>query len=131
MKRKAEKLLMMAGGIWNIVAAALTIFGYSGWFREEGTKVLSHVDKADYANTSLLDNLVQVAMIYGLFILIMGIVTLFVARLMEGQIVDRKIMIWLGVCTVISFVSFDVIGIFFYLAALVIYLARNKALKSV
>ena len=70
MKRKAEKLLMMAGGIWNIVAAALTIFGYSGWFREEGTKVLSHVDKADYANTSLLDNLVQVAMIYGLFVLI-------------------------------------------------------------
>lgn len=130
MKRNAEKRLMIAGGIWNIVAAALTVFGYSGWFRDQGTKVLSHVDKTNYTNTSMLDSLVKVAMIYGLFVLLMGIVTLFVARLMEDKMIDRKIMIWLGVCTAVSFVSFDVLGIFFYLAALVIYLARNKALKQ-
>lgn len=131
MKRRAEKYLVIGGAIWNIIAAALTIFGYAGWFREEGMSRFHLQDQVTYANSSLLDSLVHVVMIYGIFILIIGIVNLYVAKFLDNQLIDKRIMIWLGICTAISFLSFDVIGIFFYLAALVIYVARNKALKRV
>lgn len=129
MKRKAEKYLLIAGATWNIVAAILTILGYSRWFQKEGLAAFQVNGNATYMNSSLLDSLVQVVMIYGLFVLVMGMINLYVARLLGTQLVDKKVTIWLVFCTVVSFLSFDVISIFFYLATLVIYFARNKALK--
>lgn len=129
MKRKAEKYLLLGGAFWNLIAATVTILGYSRWFRNEGMTTFQLNGKTDYMNASLLDSLVHVVMIYGLFVLVMGIINLYVARLLGNQLTDKKVTIWLIFCTVVSFLSFDVIGIFFYLATLVIYFARNKALK--
>lgn len=129
MIRKAEKRLLMIAAIWNIICAGLTIFGYSSWFRQEGLAAFELQKEYSYLSTSVLDSLVKVVMIYGLLILAIGIINLYVSRFLENQLIDRRVMIWLGVCTVISFLSFDVVGIFLYLVTFVVYAARNKALK--
>lgn len=129
MKRKAEKRVLLAAAIWNILNAAMTIFGYSGWFRNEGIDAFKKGNEYSYLSTSLLDSLIQVVMIYGLIVLVIGVINLFVSRFMENSLIDRRVMIWLGVCTILSFISFDMIGIFLYLITFVLYMARNKALK--
>lgn len=129
MKRKAEKRVLLAAAIWNILNAAMTIFGYSGWFRNEGIDAFKKGNEYSYLSTSLLDSLIQVVMIYGLIVLVIGVINLFVSRFMENSLIDRRVMIWLGVCTILSFISFDMIGILLYLVTFVLYMARNKALK--
>lgn len=128
--RKIEKRVLLAAATWNIIAALLTIVGYSGWFREKGTAIFEANQQTSYLSSSLLDSVVKVAMLYGLLILAVGIMSIYMRHAIEKPVVDRKVIGWLGFCTVLSFLSFDVIGIVLYLSTLVVYVARNKALKK-
>lgn len=130
MKRKAEKLLLICGGTWNIITAALTIFGYSGWFKNEGIQAFTNANEVNYLTTSLMDSLVSVVMIFGLLMLLIGIANLFVAKFLDNHPIDKRIVVWLIICVTIHFFSFDVIGVFLYLSALVVYCARSKAIKT-
>lgn len=130
MNRKPEKILLICGGIWNIFTASLTILGYAGWFKEEGVQAFSKANEVNYLSTSLVDSLVSMVMVFGLFMLLIGIANLFVARFLENHVTDKRVIAWLIFCVVIQFFSFDVIGVFLYLSAVVIYCARNKAIKA-
>lgn len=130
MNRKAEKLFLRLCASWNILAAILTIFGYSFWFKEKGVDTLTQEGKLNYATSSMVDNIVRVAAIFGLFMLAIGVVNLYVAKFLEKELVDKKIVIWMIVCVTISFLSFDVIAILFYLVATILYCARTRAYKK-
>ncbi|MCQ9216449.1 DUF4064 domain-containing protein [Streptococcus gallolyticus] len=131
MKRKSEKILLLLGSIWNIITALLTIFGYSDWFQKEGMSRFEHHNQVNYASVSLLDSLTKFIMIFGLVILVMGIITFLVTRFIDDNIINKKIIAWIIICIIVQFASFDLIGVFFYLSALVVYGARTKAYYKV
>lgn len=130
MKRKTEKIFIRLGASWSILTAILTIFGYSLWFKDQGVNALMSENKLNYATSSTVDNIVRVVMIFGLLVLAMGIANLFVAKFLENQLMDKKVVIWLSFCVLIDFLSFDFIGVFFYLVSVVIYVARNRAYRK-
>lgn len=129
MKRRIESLTLAGAAIWNIVAAVLTIFGYSNWFKNQGTSAFEEVGSMDYMSTSLIDSLVSVIMIYGLFVLFIGIFNLYIMNKMNQEIYSKKIFIWLLVCILIHFLSFDIIGLVLYIITTTLYSARYRAYK--
>lgn len=129
MKKRVEQISLFLGAIWNIFTAVLTIFGYSKWFKNEGVLAFEEVDQVNYFSTSLIDSLVKIIMVFGLFILIIGIVNFYVAYSMNKEIYNKKVFIWLLFCVVIQFISFDIVGILLYLVTVTLYIARKRAYK--
>lgn len=129
MQRRAEKRMLFCGALWNIITATLTIVGYSSWFKNEGVKTLQTHQELSYGTSSLLDNVTSVIMLFGLFMLAMGIVNLFMVKQIKQFHINKQLMIWLGFCTVVQFLSFDILGTIFYLVTIVLYGSRNKAIR--
>lgn len=129
MNRKIEKNMLRVAATWNIITAALTIFGYSSWFKSEGVKAFETQEELSYFSTSMLDSLISIIMIFGLFILAIGIINLFVAKSMDKQLIDKRMKWWLIACVIIHLLCFDLVAVILYLITVVIYCARNKAIK--
>lgn len=80
---------------------------------------------------SAVDNASTVTNIYALLVLIVGIVSLITAmRCLAPGTVNRWVIIWLVIVMVFSLGTMDLIGLALYSVALVIYLARNKAVAA-
>ena len=129
MKRRSEKLSLYLGASWNIFTSILTIFGYSKWFKNEGITAFEEANQVNYISTSLLDSLINIIMVYGLLILTMGIINLFITKQLERERYNKKTFIWLLICLLIQFLSFDVIGVLLYIVTITLYSARNRAYK--
>ena len=129
MKRRSEKISLYLGASWNIFTSILTIFGYSKWFKNEGILAFEKANQVDYFSTSLIESLVNIIMVFGLFMLMIGIVNFFVAHSMNKEIYNKKVFMWLLFCIVIQFLSFDIVGILLYLVTATLYMARKKAYK--
>lgn len=131
MNRNAEKCLVYCGAIWNIITASFTILGYSSWFKKSGISVLENKHQLTYINSTMVDSITKVIMIFGLFMLTVGIINLFVAKNFTVNQIDKRVIVWLWAVTGIQFVSFDLIGLVFYLVATVLYCSKNKAIRMI
>ncbi|MCC9273503.1 MAG: DUF4064 domain-containing protein [Enterococcus aquimarinus] len=129
MKRRIERITLFLAALWNIITATLTIIGYSNWFKNEGITAFEEANQVNYISTSLLDSLINIIMVYGLLILTMGIINLFITKQLERERYNKKTFIWLVVCLLIQFLSFDVIGVLLYIVTITLYSARNRAYK--
>lgn len=129
MKRRIERITLFLAALWNIITATLTIFGYSNWFKNEGITAFEEANQVNYISTSLLDSLINIIMVYGLLILTMGIINLFITKQLERERYNKKTFIWLLICLLIQFLSFDVIGVLLYIVTITLYSARNRAYK--
>ena len=47
----------------------------------------------------------------------------------ERERYNKKTFIWLLICLLIQFLSFDVIGVLLYIVTITLYSARNRAYK--
>lgn len=129
MKRRIECITLFLAALWNIITATLTIVGYSNWFKNEGVTAFEEANQVNYISTSLLDSLINIIMVYGLLILTMGIINLFITKQLERERYNKKTFIWLLICLLIQFLSFDVIGVLLYIVTITLYSARNRAYK--
>lgn len=129
MKRTIEKRVLIVAGIWNIITATLTIVGYSTWFKSEGVNAFSANGQLNYLNTSMLDSLVSIIMVFGLLIFAIGVCNLYLSKKINTIQKNWRMNTWLIICVSIHFFSFDLIGTLLYLVTLVIYMARTKAIK--
>lgn len=129
MKRRIECITLFLAALWNIITATLTIVGYSNWFKNEGITAFEEANQVNYISTSLLDSLINIIMVYGLLILTMGIINLFITKQLERERYNKKTFIWLLICLLIQFLSFDVIGVLLYIVTITLYSARNRAYK--
>lgn len=129
MKRRIERITLFLAALWNIITATLTIVGYSNWFKNEGITAFEGANQVNYISTSLLDSLINIIMVYGLLILTMGIINLFITKQLERERYNKKTFIWLLICLLIQFLSFDVIGVLLYIVTITLYSARNRAYK--
>lgn len=130
MKRATERRLLIAGSIWNLFTALLTIFSYNTWFTEEGGR---HFQGGEASllitGTHLMDNVSKVIFVFGLFIFAGSIINFLIAIKLKDNMIQHKILTWIGIWGIIQLVSMDVLGFLIYLIAFVIYLAKNKAIK--
>ena len=129
MKRRIERITLFLAALWNIITATLTIVGYSNWFKNEGITAFEEANQVNYISTSLLDSLINIIMVYGLLILTMGIINLFITKQLERERYNKKTFFWLLMCLLIQFLSFDVIGVLLYIVTITLYSARNRAYK--
>ncbi|MBS7321565.1 MAG: hypothetical protein KIG55_08260 [Myroides sp.] len=129
MKRRIERITLFLAALWNIITATLTIVGYSNWFKNEGITAFEEANQVNYISTSLLDSLINIIMVYGLLILTMGIINLFITKQLERERYNKKTFFWLLICLLIQFLSFDVIGVLLYIVTITLYSARNRAYK--
>lgn len=129
MKRRIERITLFLAALWNIITATVTIVGYSNWFKNEGITAFEEANQVNYISTSLLDSLINIIMVYGLLILTMGIINLFITKQLERERYNKKTFIWLLICLLIQFLSFDVIGVLLYIVTITLYSARNRAYK--
>ncbi|GIN56051.1 hypothetical protein J8TS2_03700 [Lederbergia ruris] len=130
MKRGAERKLLIAGSIWNMFTALITIFGYSIWFKKTGVKgleetTLDHV----FATTTVIDHVTKLIVMFGLLIFVGAIINFIISRKMRDGEIQPKILIWIACWGVFLLFTMDIIGFVLYLIAFVLYLAKNKAIK--
>ncbi|WP_066188491.1 MULTISPECIES: DUF4064 domain-containing protein [Gracilibacillus] len=130
MKRGIERKLLIAGSIWNLVTALLTIFSYNSWFNREGEKVLLNSDSNTMiAGSQMVNNISSIIFLFGLFVLIGALVNFIIAVKLKDNEIQYKLMSWIGIWSAIQLLSMDVLGFLIYMIAFVIYISKNKAIK--
>jgi hypothetical protein len=130
MKRGLERKLLIVGSVWNLITSLLTIFSYYTWFDQEGAQRLESADlNTLIAGSQMINNILQVILMFGLFMLVGAIVNFLIAVKIKDNEIQYKILIWIGVWGIVQLVSMDLIGFVIFLIAFVIYLAKNKAIK--
>ncbi|SDZ48275.1 hypothetical protein SAMN05421736_11439 [Evansella caseinilytica] len=130
MSRGLERKLLIAGSVWNMFTAIITIFGYSTWFKSTGTQSLQNT-AADtmFVGTQLIDNVTRVILTFGLFIFVGAIVNFLIARNIRDNEIQYKTMLWIAGWGLLQLLVMDVIGFVLFLVAFVLYAAKNKAIK--
>ncbi|WP_078579021.1 DUF4064 domain-containing protein [Salipaludibacillus agaradhaerens] len=130
MSRGLERKLLIIGAAWNMITALLTIFNYYSWFNREGAQRLEAVDlNTAIAGSQMVNNILQIILIFGIFMLVGAIITFLVAVKIRDNEIQKKVVIWIGFWAVVQLMSMDLIGVSIYLIAFVVYLAKNKAIK--
>ncbi|WP_306982919.1 hypothetical protein [Alkalicoccobacillus murimartini] len=129
-KRGIERKLLIVGSMWNACTALLTIFSYYSWFDQEGAARLESQElNTMIAGSQMVNNILQVIMLFGIFMLIGALINFVVAVKLKDHEIQKGVVIWMVVWGLILIVSMDIIGFLIVLFALVIYLAKNKAIK--
>ncbi|MCR6094966.1 hypothetical protein HXA31_13995 [Salipaludibacillus agaradhaerens] len=130
MSRGLERKLLIIGAAWNMITALLTIFNYYSWFNREGAQRLETVDlNTAIAGSQMVNNILQIILIFGIFMLIGALITFLVAVKIRDNEIQKKVVIWIGFWVVVQLLSMDLIGVSIYLVAFVVYLAKNKAIR--
>ncbi|MFD1848602.1 hypothetical protein [Oceanobacillus bengalensis] len=130
MNRGLERKLLFTGAGWNLFTALLTIFSYHTWFNNQGAKQLGNADGSTLlVGTHLLDNVSKVILTFGLFMFVASILNFLIAVKLKDNMIQKKVLIWIGIWAAVQLATMDVIGFVIYLLAFVIYFAKNKAIK--
>ncbi|MFA9458013.1 hypothetical protein ACERJO_14745 [Halalkalibacter sp. AB-rgal2] len=128
--RKLERTFIIIGAAWNLVIALVTMFQYYTWFQREGAIKLEETDmNTMIAGSQMVNNVLQVILIYSLFIFVGAIVNFLIAVKLQDDEIQYKVLIWIGVWAAIMLTMTDIIGFALYSIAFVMYLAKNKAIK--
>ncbi|UOQ87321.1 hypothetical protein [Gracilibacillus salinarum] len=130
MKRRLERILLFIGATWNVITAMLTIFSYNTWFSREGSKQLENAEMDTMiAGSQMINNISSIIFLFGLFTLIGAIVNYYLAIRLKDNEIQKGLLTWIGIWTVVQLGSMDIIGFVIYMFAFIFYLARNKAIK--
>jgi hypothetical protein len=129
-RRSFERRCLIVGGVWNITTALLTIFGYSAWFKQSGTKRLENETAETMLVTSqLISDVINVVLLFGLFVLVGGVISLVIATKIKDNEIQNGILIWTGLWAALLFLAMDIIGFAVFFMAFMMYVSKNKAIK--
>ncbi|MCM3513286.1 MULTISPECIES: hypothetical protein [Carnobacterium] len=130
MKRNIERKLFLAGSIWNIINAFITVFAYSMWVRSEGISYLRTIPtNVVEVNGNLVDSLFTVSVTYGLLLFVIGFINFFIIKKIEDGKIQKKIILWTGALIFLSLLTLDIISLLCYLIMFVVYQSKNKAIR--
>lgn len=130
MSNKMEKTLVYIASGWQLLDGLITIFIYAPYIKQKGLNAagLTFVEKEGL--NSLLGSIYSVASIYGILLILLGFITIYITRsyLKEG-IVPGKVPFWFLICGIFSYFTMDIISLILYMGAGIIILAKNRSLK--
>lgn len=130
MSNKMEKTLVYIASGWQLLDGLITIFIYGPYIRNKGAHnaELSFVEKEGL--DSLLGSMHSVASIYGILLILLGLITIYLTRTyLKKGIVPKKVPFWFLICGIISYFTMDIISLILYMGAGIIILAKNRSLK--
>jgi hypothetical protein len=130
MKRTLERNLLRGGAVWNLINGMVTILGYATWIKTSGIGALSSGMSSDINfDGSLIDSVYTIAVGYGILQLIIGVFNIIIVRRLRNNLIQKRVVVWLGGLLLFSISTLDVIGIIIYSVLFVIYQSRNKAIR--
>lgn len=130
MKRKLERKIFTFAGLWNLINGLITVLTYSSWLKIEGISAISNIEPEQLRMTgSLIDSVYMVTVGYGILQIIIGIINFITVRNIRNNSIQIGFIIWIISMCAISIITLDIIGSLLYIVLLVIYQARNKAIK--
>lgn len=130
MSNKMEKTLVYIASGWQLLDGLITIFIYGPYIRQKGshTAELSFVEREGL--NSLLGSIYSVASIFGILLILLGLITIYLTRTyLKKGIVPKKVPIWFLICGIFSYFTIDIISLILYMGAGIIILAKNRSLK--
>ncbi|KGA98496.1 hypothetical protein AJ85_07540 [Alkalihalobacillus alcalophilus ATCC 27647 = CGMCC 1.3604] len=131
-KRGLERKILIIGSAWNLITSLLTIFSYYSWFDQEGAKRLENQDwNTMIAGSQMVNNVLQVILMFGIFMLVGAIVTFLIAVKLKDNEIQYGVIVWIAIWGLIQLVSMDILGFILFLIAFVIYLAKNRAVRLI
>ena len=130
MNRKIERNLLRVSAVWDVLSGLVTMFGYYPWFEEQGIAAFQNKNQYEYLQSSLVGMISKVVMIVALATILMGVISWINAKNIRDKQINKGTMRWMIACVIIHLVIYDVIGIVFYLLATILYISKNKALRT-
>lgn len=130
MNRNLERNILRLGGTWNMINGLITVLGYSSWLKVEGISALTAGQTQNMEiGSSLIDSVYMIAVGYGFIQLVIGITNYIIVKNMRNNQIQKSFMIWLFALMGISIISADIVGTLIYVVLVIIYQARNKAIR--
>ena len=130
MERKLERNILKLASVWNIINGLITVLAYGNWLKAEGVSEMMVMEANQVQMTgTLLDSVYMITVSYGLLQIIIGLVNFIVVRNIRNNAIQMGFIVWFVSLALISLTTLDVFGTLFYVVLIVIYQARNKAIK--
>jgi hypothetical protein len=126
-RRLPERLVMSAAVFWQIGLAAITLVPYRLWL-EDASQTTLHASNAN-VEPNVLNHVSGVLTAYGLILVAGALVTALLAFRLT-MIRQRSVVMWLATCLGGAMLTTDLIAALLYSVALVIYVARNRAVSK-
>lgn len=129
MSRRFEKGAAYIGAIWQIGSGLYTMLVYSFWIRnkEVGMAVNSEIQQT--SSKVMANNLYMVSVTFGMFVVLIGVLNIYLARKLSTKRAETKIPIWFISCSIVAFLFTDFISCFAFMTSGIIALARNKSIE--
>ncbi|GAB2545369.1 hypothetical protein [Gracilibacillus alcaliphilus] len=129
-KHKLESVLLRLGSIWNIITGAITLFYYSSWLQQN---VLIEPVAANpsslFTDRYYFQSIYLFVIGYGLVFILVGAMNFFLSTRLKQEKIPVKLIVWLSIWALISYLTVDVIGFVFYFATVIIFIVKNMAFK--
>ena len=130
--RKKERGLLLIAGIWQICNGLITMFMYAPTHRREGLDLIDDsvtIVEAE-AISQVFGSVYMFIVVFGMIYLIAGILFVYLSRKMMDNKIVYIIPIVALITGLIAYFVMDIISVIFCLAAGVLALAKNKAVKE-
>lgn len=121
-----ERKLVVITGIWQIIHGLISVI-YFGVIKR--ADILAEV-YAKYGEQISLGNVTSMIYLFGLIMVILGIINLVVSNNYMGDNTINKAGYWLIFVAIVSLFSSDFISLILSVSATVLYFAKNKAIKT-
>jgi|SRR5690606_15656710 len=130
MKKRIGELLIKIGAIWNIITGGITLFYYSSWMEENILKETATTTGGLLADRYYFQSVYLFVIGYGLFFILVGAINYYLASKVKDSMMSRKMLVWLAIWSLASYLTVDIIGFVLYFAAIIISLMKNIAVKA-
>lgn|SRR5699024_7134814 len=129
--RKFERRIVYILGVWQIMDGLITILFY-GIYQQNNLITNSGIPSEQiYASEDILSSMFIFITVFGLLLIGFGLINLVIAKnYIKDTIINNKIGIWLLILGVTSYFIMDILSVVLSISAGVIYLAKNKSIKT-
>jgi hypothetical protein len=132
MNRKFERRIVFIAGIWQIVMGIMTIFIYAPIYRREGLDMIYSSMPLPLVEAeaigSLFGSIYMFIVMFGLFFILLGIVSIFLTRMILDNSIEKKIPLYFLICGIVCYLLMDIISTILLISASIMMLAKNKSI---
>ncbi|GIN71445.1 hypothetical protein J14TS2_19200 [Bacillus sp. J14TS2] len=129
-KRKLEKNLLRIASIWNIITGTITLFYYSSWMQQNVLIEPAATNPSSlFADRFYFQSVYLFVIGYGLVFILIGAMNFFLSTKLKQETTPVKLVVWLSIWALLSYLTVDIIGFVLYFATVIICIIKNMSFK--
>lgn len=130
MRRKLERRLIKALGIWQIVDGVITILFYGISQKRSFLGVYDYSSGYGKGMNAMIDNIFIFITLFGSLLIGLGLFHLVLAnKYVKDNKINKKIGWWLFFQSALSYLILDIPSLILGIMAAIIYMAKNKRIQ--